>query len=725
MSKNLIDIENLREKGFTQDQIDEIQKGINQGLDVNCYLNSDLSGLQMYQIRLGLLQGYPVETYCQLRYDWFQMEEIRKGLRDGLDITRFNNPELPYRKMRELRKALKIGLDISDYLEYPPGVMREYRLALAQDIQIGEYIQDGYDADQLEQIRLSLSENLPISEYLNVEYGGAALTEIRRGLEDGIDVTAYVGKYADWRKMREIRLALNHQLDISRIDNTYYSWQQMREIRLGLLQGLNVERYSKLMYPASEMRRVRLSLMEEMKRAQEEKEARESIREEDYTISFGENNLEARFTYNRRNEYITEQLLRELLEKHNVCYGIKDDALKEIVDKKGACREVVVAEGIGPENGKDGWYEFFFRTHVEKKPKELEDGSVDYLNVDWFEIVEKDQKLASYHEPLPGKDGIDVFGQTLHAKNGTTPRVLIGNGFRVSKDHKDYYATIGGKIELDENRMNITNHLRVDGVSMTSGNLVFNGSAHVRGNVEPGMVVDVTGDLEIDGMVAGATIRCGANLVLKKGINANNMGSVIAKGNIESRYFEAVEVTADGDIRFNTALNSKLYAKGQIVSTTAVAGGNYIAEGGFQLRDVGNKAWIKTEVDVVRDEQLFRDFSQCHKEIKGVNGELETLTYHHRELDKKLKEHQEMNKEFPAMDVYLKLEDAIYTKKMQQKQLEERYKKLQLEIQMLQASKVVILGTAYPGVVVNAGDFHWKANEERNITINVFEKTIT
>ena len=77
------------------------------------------------------------------------------------------------------------------------------------------------------------------------------------------------------------------------------------------------------------------------------------------------------------------------------------------------------------------------------------------------------------------------------------------------------------------------------------------------------------------------------------------------------------------------------------------------------------------------------------------------------------------------MDVYLKLEDAIYTKKTQLKQLEEKQKKLQREIQMLQASKVVILGTAYPGVVVHAGDFHWKANEERNITINVFEKTIT
>lgn len=725
MRKNLIDIENLRARGYTQDQIDEIQKGIDQGLDVSCYLNQGFSGLQMYQIRLGLLQGYSVESYCQLHYDWFQMEEIRKGLRDKVDITRFNNPDLPYRKMRELRKALKIGLDISDYLEYSPGVMREYRLALAQGIQIGEYIQAGYDADQLEQIRLSLAENLPITDYLKVEYGGAALTEIRRGLEDGIDVTVYVGKYTDWRKMREIRLGLNHQLDISMIDNAYYSWQQMREIRLGLLQGLAVERYCKLMYPASEMKRVRLSMMEEMKRAQEEKEARESIREEDYTISFGENNLEARFTYNRGNEYITEQILRELLEKNNICYGIKEDVLREIVDKKGVCREVVVAEGVRPENGKDGWYEFFFRTQVEKKPKILEDGSVDYLNLDWFEIVEKDQKLASYHEPLPGKDGIDVFGQALRAKNGTNPKVLIGNGFRVSKDRKEYYAAIGGKIELDENRMNITNHLRVDGVSMTSGNLIFNGSAHVRGNVEPGMVIDVTGDLEIDGTVAGATIHCGANLVLKKGINANNMGSVVAKGNIESRYFEAVDVTAGGDIRFNSALNSKLYAKGQIISTTAVAGGSFLAEGGFRLRDVGNKAWLKTELNVARDEQLYRDYSQCHTEIKGVNGELETLHYHYREIDKKVKEHQEMQKDFPAMDVYLKLEDAIYTKKMQLKQLEERQKKLQMEIQLLQASKVVILGTAYPGVVVHAGDFHWKANEERNITINVFEKTIT
>ena len=100
--------------------------------------------------------------------------------------------------------------------------------------------------------------------------------------------------------MKEIRLGLNHQLRVELYDNPYYSWQQMHEIRLGLMQGLQAERYCQLVYPATEMRRIRIAMLAEMEQALQEKKARESVQEEDHSISFSEKNLEARFTYTKQ-----------------------------------------------------------------------------------------------------------------------------------------------------------------------------------------------------------------------------------------------------------------------------------------------------------------------------------------------------------------------------------------------------------------------------------------
>ena len=110
--------------------------------------------------------------------------------------------------------------------------------------------------------------------------------------------------------------------------------------------------------------------------------------------------------------------MHELLERNRVCYGILEEAIDQIVNNPAGCKDVVVARGVAPENGENGWFEFFFRTNVEKKPKVLEDGSVDYRDLDWFETVEKGQKLALYHGATAGVDGINVFGEPLKAVNG-------------------------------------------------------------------------------------------------------------------------------------------------------------------------------------------------------------------------------------------------------------------------------------------------------------------
>ena len=52
--------EELLNSNFTEDQLAEIQAGIEDGVDVSLYAREELLAIQMRQIRLGLLSGVQV-----------------------------------------------------------------------------------------------------------------------------------------------------------------------------------------------------------------------------------------------------------------------------------------------------------------------------------------------------------------------------------------------------------------------------------------------------------------------------------------------------------------------------------------------------------------------------------------------------------------------------------------------------------------------------------------
>ena len=51
------------------------------------YIAMNLSEEQIYEIQIGLEKGLDVTIYTKPEYDWFQMEQIREGLELNLDVS--------------------------------------------------------------------------------------------------------------------------------------------------------------------------------------------------------------------------------------------------------------------------------------------------------------------------------------------------------------------------------------------------------------------------------------------------------------------------------------------------------------------------------------------------------------------------------------------------------------------------------------------------------------
>lgn len=721
----------LEEQGFAKDQMEEMRKGAEAGLDVKIYAKKEFLAIQMQQIRLGLMKKLPVEVYAKTEYDWFQMEEIRKGLEAGLDISIYASPDVSYDRMQQIRLGLAEGINLASYKRLDAGVLKQMRLALMNHVNIVPYIVSGYDAEQLEAIREALEKEIDITPWVQKEYRGIALREIFQGLENGVDVAVYAKIEYNWQQMREIRKGLEHMVDTDRYKSVFYSYKQMREIRRGLEDGLDVSYFQSPMYTALEMKKRRIFMKKYPAAVLTENiekpvpvqgTGKVGSASKRYEITISENEMEAYIMVHGSAEEFDRIDIVKILQEKGICYGIRYDVIEEVVSGNSQRKPLLIAGGQIRVDGKDGWYEFFFRTQVARTPKQLEGGNVDYRNVEWFETVEKGQKLALYHNSEPGVNGITVTGKVLPAKSGKEKNILIGKGFKRLPDGKTYISEMQGIVTIQDNRLNVSELLVMDEVNMTTGNVEYSGNVLIEGNVSSGSKIRAGKDVIVKGYVEASQIISGGTVFLQKGMNGSGNGTVVAAGDVIGYFFERSEVYAGGDIQGNYFFNSVLSARGKVKASGkkgTIAGGSTFAEDGLHANSVGNTAGLSTYVRIGRLDRIKQEEDKLNETIRAVNQELFALQNAHREFQTK----------YPAeirntMEIYLKIESAIYTKEKQMEELLRQKSALVEEIKKSGNVTATVEGQIYEGVMFEIDGAHWNAKNVKNVTLRKTENRI-
>lgn len=689
-----MDKEILDQSQYSADQLQEIEEGQEKGLDVSYYLNPEFLAIQMREIRLGLEANVDVSVYADIAYDWFQMKEIRKGLERHLDVEKYADPKISFEVMHQIRKGLMEGMDLTFAKTIPAGLLKELRKAIKAKIDIRMYIREGYEEEQLRQIRIALERGIDIESHVKIFYRGSSIREIAFGLEKGLDVSVY--------------------------EDERFNWQQMREIRLGMLEDLPVELYSSLMYTAKGMEEKRKRLLEERKHPEKIENA-ESYK--DFSLLVSADKMEAFILVAEKGTRIRKDRLLQSLEEKGVKTGIDYVTLERLENQGTDSNMVILATGRRPQPGADGWYEFFFDINIKKEPKLLEDGSVDYQNIKWFELVRKGDVVAKYHEPEPGNPGINILGDEVPAKKGRELRQLTCKGVTLEPDGKTYIASMDGKIEYRGGGLEVTNILIQDNVTQATGNVEFNGSIYVRGEVGDGAVIRAEKDILVDGFVEGAVLEAGGDIILRKGNNGDGRGRLKANGSIMGRFFERTNVKAGKHINANYCLNSVLWADGRIEiagKNGSLAGGSAYAAQGINAFNIGNAAGIRTGISVGGENPFLAEINLLEEKLRSAQRELYLLKNAYADFRRKYA--PEVRNSNP---VYLKIEDSIYAKDLEINKLYKKQEELQKERDRADQVKIVIRGSLYPGVLVNINGSRWNSKPIKNVTLKKKEGVIS
>ena len=428
----------------------------------------------------------------------------------------------------------------------------------------------------------------------------------------------------------------------------------------------------------------------------------EQIREKGYALFISENGMEAMLYITNLMRYeLSIPGINQLLKDEKITTGIDHSAVADMVSKQKYNCEINIAKGKEPQDGQDGSYTFHFNCYQNTVPKVLEDGSVDYRDIELFTFVEHGQLLAEYVHATPGAMGFSVTGKLLMPVKGKEKPAIRGTGFLLNDDATSYYARTAGKITYKTESTDVSRHesiiyqfMEISPVFVHQGSLLyregdidFDGDVLIRGDVQTGVTIKATGDVEIEGIVEAVNIKSGGNILVKKGIIGTGKGYIEARGSLRGKFFESVYLNASLDIECNYLFNcvaktdSMIKVKGNKGSIVA---GKVYAMMGIEAFTLGNESGVSTYLSVGVTKTSTETSKQLDKKIEDVSLEVDVFRKNC----------------FPEKPFYSKIVLAL---ELKEAELEDLLKKQQLfQNQITKAAKAAILikGMAYAGAII-------------------------
>jgi uncharacterized protein (DUF342 family) len=255
-----------------------------------------------------------------------------------------------------------------------------------------------------------------------------------------------------------------------------------------------------------------------------------------------------------------EQALREA----GVVFGIDEAALIQACSA-GHAEHLPIACGAPPQDGRDTGFDTLLTLTADRAPKVDDDGLIDYREHSGILVVHPGEPLMRRTPPTPGVAGHTVKGRELPPRAGLDePFAPQLSGARpASGDPNLLEASVVGQPVLVDHGVMVEPVLRLKEVNMASGNIHFDGTVEIGGEVAHGMTVQATGDIVVKGTVDGGILEAGGDVHVGGGIIAQ--ARVQAQGAVSARFAEASSIHAGTVIALDDmALGCELESLNQI-----------------------------------------------------------------------------------------------------------------------------------------------------------------
>lgn len=408
-------------------------------------------------------------------------------------------------------------------------------------------------------------------------------------------------------------------------------------------------------------------------------------------------------------EITAEAIMRKLAEA-NVTYGINEETVNKIADKKLYGDHTLIAVWTPPVNGVDGTIAYRYDKKVEIAPVEDEHGFVDYKNLGLVRTVRKGDIIADITLPTEGEPGTDVRGKTLRQVVGKKAAYSIGTNTELTEDGTQIVALIDGNINFKNNAFVIDNVVTIAGdVDASVGNISFVGDVVVKGEVLEGFKISSNANIIVAGNVNGAQLEADGDVIIKKGcINSK----VVAHGSVTINFCERSDIKCDGTLTSSNFVICDVYCGELCVkgNTGGLLGGKYTSLSSVELSNIGTKNYTPTMLTIGDNALLAEERDMLMKEIEKNEKSVKDVTLIINFLNEKKKNLRSLPEDKEKI-----LGNACRQKillGMEINRLNKRVDEININLASRQYLSVSCRGYMYPGVKIVINDAVYKAETE-------------
>lgn len=454
-------------------------------------------------------------------------------------------------------------------------------------------------------------------------------------------------------------------------------------------------------------------------------------RDAEFTLEVAENLLTAHLTLLPAQGGKVLQVLNilEALKQKGIIFGILLEAISKVV-LAGECERILIANGQRMEPGTAGYFDNLLQKK-EQQISQIDDNAVvRYSDLSHLVLVQKGDHLLRRIPPVLGRDGTNIKGQIVVAPMvlRTEFAELTPGAERDASDPNLLVAACAGQPVITRSGAIVNAMLEVDNVSLKTGNITFEGTIRVKGDIEAGMHVKVSGDVIVLGMVETAEIVAGGNVAIKGGVigRANLKPGVHALpsdaariecgGSVQAQFIENVRIKVGDSIIVDAhARNCELIARNQIVvgqpgtKNSHLAGGIAQATHHVKVLNLGTSNGLKTIVQVGTDPDLVQEMAAKDSLLQRKMNELDQTL--------KLVAHFKQNPQKNVSGIGDKIESTRKQQASDIFSLIEEKKELAAKFEQTQQAKIEVAESIYESVEIRIGKHVLKINDRRGAGI--------
>lgn len=321
-------------------------------------------------------------------------------------------------------------------------------------------------------------------------------------------------------------------------------------------------------------------------------------------------------------EGVSKDDVLKFLRESNVVFGVYEERIDALIKGENKA-PLTIAEGVKPQNGKDGYIWSMLDESESESTEDLLESKrmVDLKQVIQIPSVTKGEVIGGKINPTEAITGTNIAGEEVKGRNGKDVVLRQGKNTKLQDEGTILTANIDGQVSVEPRVIHVYPVFEVHGdVNMKTGNIDFVGNVNIRGSVPSGFEIKAKGDIRVHGSVEAAHLQAGGSIYIHQGVVAQGGGLIASEAELVTSFLNQANVKAGGNVTVaKSILHSKVETDGALYCfdrNGSICGGSVSAVAGLDANEIGNEMNTPTSVFVGVSQSILEK-EKSNKKLKA------------------------------------------------------------------------------------------------------------